>query len=65
MQPRNLSPAADTDKYCRNLIQQGESSRVEFKTSFQKEVIETLLAFANAQGGTVGITDKVLLDGVL
>lgn len=35
------------------LIAQGESARVEFKSSFQKEVVETLCAFANTLGGTV------------
>ncbi len=33
----------------------GESQAVEFKTSFGREAIETLVAFANAQGGTVMI----------
>ena len=36
-------------------IAQGESKTVEFKTSFQKEVIESVVAFANAQGGKVFI----------
>jgi ATP-dependent DNA helicase RecG len=31
------------------LIAQGESTCVEFKSSFQKEVVETLAAFANTQ----------------
>ncbi|MDO3377823.1 AlbA family DNA-binding domain-containing protein [Geoalkalibacter halelectricus] len=35
------------------LLESGESQTVEFKTSFGREVIETLVAFANAQGGTV------------
>ena len=30
------------------LIKQGESQTIEFKTSFQKEVIESVVAFANA-----------------
>jgi predicted HTH transcriptional regulator len=47
MPPRNFSPTPDTVEYCRNLIQQGEGVRVEFKTSFQKEVIASLVAFAN------------------
>ena len=34
-------------------IRQGEGAAIEFKSSFQKEVIETLTAFANTQGGTV------------
>ncbi len=41
------------------LIKEGESQTVEFKTSFQKEVIESVVAFANAKGGQifVGIGD--------
>ena len=36
-----------------HLIAQGESAHVEFKSSFQKDAIETLTAFANTQGGAV------------
>ena len=36
------------------LIAAGESQTLEFKTSFDKASIETLVAFANAQGGTLG-----------
>lgn len=36
-----------------SLITQGEGQTVEFKSSFQKEVIETVVAFANAQGGKI------------
>jgi ATP-dependent DNA helicase RecG len=41
-------------------IQNGESQIVEFKTSFQKEVIESVVAFANTKGGNVviGIDDN-------
>ena len=44
----------------------GESETVEFKTSFGKEVIETLVAFANTKGGTIliGINDKGEVIGV-
>ena len=40
-------------------IQKGEGQKTEFKTSFQKEVIESVVAFANAKGGKVfiGIND--------
>ena len=31
-----------------------ESGVVEFKTSFNKEVIETVVAFSNTRGGKVG-----------
>lgn len=47
-------------------IQAGESETVEFKSSFDKEVIETLVAFANTKGGKVfvGVTDTGELKGV-
>ena len=47
-------------------IQQGENSRQEFKRSFQKEVIESIVAFANARGGKVfiGVSDKGEILGV-
>lgn len=42
------------------LIEQGENQFVEFKRSFQKEVIETVVAFANAKGGRIfiGVNDE-------
>jgi len=47
-------------------IQQGEGQKIEFKISFQKEVIETVVAFANAKGGKVfiGVTDSGEITGV-
>jgi len=41
-------------------IKKGESDVLEFKTSFGKDVIETLCAFANHRGGTVlvGVSDE-------
>ncbi|MDP1904066.1 MAG: putative DNA binding domain-containing protein [Pseudomonadota bacterium] len=44
----------------------GEPQTLEFKTSFDKAAIETLVAFANAQGGTVviGIADNGKVLGV-
>lgn len=39
----------------RDLVEMGESDTVEFKTSFDKEAIETLVAFANTKGGTTTI----------
>lgn len=41
-------------------LRAGESQTLEFKASFDKAAIETLVAFANAQGGTVviGIADN-------
>ena len=47
------------DNELKKLIDSGESDTVEFKTSFGRETIETLVAFGNAQGGTVliGVAD--------
>lgn len=47
-------------------LQAGESEIVEFKSTFDKEVVETLSAFANSKGGTVfvGITDTGTVRGV-
>jgi ATP-dependent DNA helicase RecG len=42
-----------------DLIKNGESETVEFKTSFDREAIESLVAFANTRGGSVliGVAD--------
>ncbi|MFA5023487.1 MAG: ATP-binding protein [Patescibacteria group bacterium] len=42
------------------LIKKGEGLKVEFKTKFHDETIETLTAMANTKGGTViiGLSDK-------
>ena len=42
-----------------NLLQAGESQTIEFKASFGRETVESLVAFANVQGGTVliGVSD--------
>ena len=47
-------------KIIKEHIAVGENEFVEFKTSFNKETIETLVAFSNAKGGKVllGVTDK-------
>ena len=47
-------------------ITAGESQTLEFKASFDKTTVESLVAFANAQGGTVlvGVTDKGAVCGV-
>ncbi|MCK4507932.1 MAG: putative DNA binding domain-containing protein, partial [Desulfuromonadales bacterium] len=54
-----------TTEEIQNLIKSGESHVVEFKTSFGRETIETLVAFANAQGGTVfvGVADDGSIKG--
>ena len=48
------------------IIQEGENERVEFKASFNDEVIVSLCAFANAKGGTVyvGVEDNGKVKGV-
>jgi ATP-dependent DNA helicase RecG len=42
------------------LIKKGENQTTEFKTSFQKEVIISVVAFANAKGGKIfiGVSDN-------
>jgi ATP-dependent DNA helicase RecG len=49
-----------------NSLPKTESLTVEFKTSFNEEVIETLVAFSNAKGGTVyvGISNNGELQGI-
>jgi ATP-dependent DNA helicase RecG len=49
-----------------SFIKQGESQTIEFKASFQKELIETVVAFANAKGGKilVGVSDDGDIVGV-
>ncbi len=48
------------------IIQQGESESVEFKTRFNDESIITLNAFANSKGGSVyiGVSDNGKIIGV-
>ena len=43
----------------KQILKQKESQTLEFKTSFGREAIETLVAFANASGGElyIGISD--------
>ena len=54
------------NKLLQNIIRQGESETVEFKTSFSDEVIISLVAFANTKGGAVfiGISDEREVIGV-
>ena len=49
-----------------NAIAEGENQTVEFKTSFSKEVIESIVAFANANGGSIiiGISDDSKIVGI-
>lgn len=48
------------------LVAEGESATVEFKESFDDEAIETVAAFANAEGGTllVGVADDGSVRGL-
>ena len=49
-----------------NIILQGETETVEFKQSFNKTVIETLVAFSNTKGGKVllGVKNDKTIVGV-
>lgn len=49
-----------------NTIISGENEKVEFKSSFNDEVITSLVAFSNTKGGTVyiGISDKGEVKGI-
>ena len=48
-------------------INLGEGCTTEFKVSFQKEVIESVVAFANAEGGNIfiGVDDKANIVGTI
>ena len=50
----------------RRLIEEGEGQNLEFKSSFNSGVIETLVAFANSGGGNVviGLDDKRAATGL-
>jgi len=56
---------ASTDNIS-ELIRIGESLTLEYKSSFDRKSIETLVAFANANGGTVlvGVEDNGTVLGV-
>ncbi|MCC5931160.1 MAG: putative DNA binding domain-containing protein [Cyclobacteriaceae bacterium] len=55
-----------TPKDIHSLITVGESETLEFKSSFNVQVIETLVAFANTRGGKVlvGVSDDGSLIGL-
>jgi len=50
----------------RKLIKGGETETVEFKASFDKETLETSVAFANTKGGIIltGFSDKGEIKGI-
>ena len=54
------------NKELRNIITQGENEQIEFKEAFNKQVIETVVAFANTKGGSIyiGVTDKKEIKGI-
>jgi len=49
-----------------HIINKGENECVEFKTSFGKEVIESIVAFSNTKGGKVivGVSDNKKIAGI-
>lgn len=49
-----------------HILDAGESETIEFKTTFGRESIETLVAFANTNGGTllVGVKNHASVCGV-
>lgn len=49
-----------------DLLNSGESETVEFKTSFGREAVETIVAFANTKGGTLlaGVKDDGRVCGI-
>ncbi len=55
-----------TSNQLTSLIQRGETETVEFKQSFNKAVIETLVAFSNTKGGQVlvGVKNDKTITGV-
>ena len=55
-----------TKKELFDYIKTKESQYIEFKTSFGKEVIESVVAFANSYGGYIfiGIKDNGFINGV-
>ncbi len=55
-----------TEKELKNIINNGESETVEFKQSFNKSVIETIVAFSNSKGGKIliGLKDDGTIIGV-
>jgi ATP-dependent DNA helicase RecG len=55
-----------TEKEIKSILKKGEGLSIEFKSSFNTETIETLVAFANTNGGSVilGISNELKVIGV-
>ena len=53
-------------KSLRKAIAEGENDRVEFKAGFDRETIQSLVAFANTRGGCVivGVDDQGTVHGI-
>ena len=49
----------------KKIIQSGESQTIEFKESFDRESLETVVAFANTKGGTIliGVANNKTIKG--
>jgi len=49
------------------LLTLGESETIEYKSSFTKEVIETIVAFSNKRGGKLllGVKDDGTVSGII
>ena len=55
-----------TDNDILHIIKQEESETLEFKSSFNREAIETLVAFSNTRGGKllIGVKNDHTITGV-
>ena len=50
----------------KNILQEGESQTVEFKDSFDRETVETVVAFSNTRGGVIliGVDNQKTVRGI-
>ncbi len=48
----------------KRLLKAGESEKIEFKSSFCKEVIESVSAFANTKGGNTKCNQRISYDEI-